>query len=286
MNFFKKKITRKEIYAPGVELNFDCSEVLYSKKSPYNTVEIVRSPYFGKVLLNDGVIMICEKDEFVYHEMISHVPLFVHPQPRNILVIGGGDGGTAREVVKHPLVESCKVVEIDALVVEACKKHIPQTASVYSHPKVKIRIEDGIKYVLNTKEKYDLVIVDSSDPIGPAIPLFEENFYKGVYNILNDDGIMVSQAESPFYLPESQKKLYSISCSVFPIVHLYHYSNCSYPGGLWSFLFSSKKYHPVLDLNTKRVQEFPLDFQYYNVGIHRGAFASPSFVKKALSRSK
>ena len=280
-----KKSIRKEVYAPGVELCFDC-EVLYSEKSPYQTVEVIESPYFGKMLLNDGVIMITEKDEFVYHEMISHVPLFIHPCPKNVLVIGGGDGGTAREVIRHPSIKLCKVVEIDSLVVESCKKHIPQTASSYSDPKVEVKIEDGIQYVLNTNKKYDLVIVDSSDPIGPAVPLFGEEFYKGVYNILNDDGIVVSQAESPFYLPESQKKLFSITNSLFPIVNFYHYGNFSYPGGLWSFLFASKKYHPIKDFKEERVQKSFLDFKYYNTGIHKASFASPTFLKKSLSSIK
>ncbi len=285
MNQSEKNTTRKEVYASGVELHFDC-EVLYSKKSPYQTVEVVNSSYFGKVLLNDGVIMVTERDEFVYHEMISHVPLFVHPNPKKILVIGGGDGGTAREVVKHPSVEVCKVVEIDALVVESCKEYIPQTASSYFHPKVQVKIEDGVQYVLNTKERYDVVIVDSSDPIGPAVPLFGEEFYKGVYNVLNDDGIVVSQAESPFYLLESQKKLFSITRPLFPIVDLYHYGNFSYPGGLWSFLFASKKYHPIVDLKEQRVKDSSIKFQYYNTSIHIGSFASPSFLEKELSLTR
>ena len=274
---------RKEVYAPGVELNFDC-EVLYSKKSDFQTVEIVKSPYFGKMLLNDGVIMITERDEFVYHEMIAHVPLFIHPHPKKVLVIGGGDGGTAREVIKHPSVELCKVVEIDGLVVESCKQHIPQTASSYNDSKVEVKIEDGIDYVLNTKEKYDLVIVDSSDPIGPAIPLFGDKFYQGVYNVLNDDGIVVSQGESPFFLPDSQKKIYSITQPLFPIVSFYHYGNFSYPGGLWSFLFSSKKYHPLKDFKIDRVNDSKIDFKYYNAELHKASFASPTFLNKFLSQ--
>ena len=273
--------TRKEVYAPGVELNFDC-EILYSKKSDFQTVEIVKSPYFGKMLLNDGVIMVTERDEFVYHEMIAHTPLFIHPNPKKVLVIGGGDGGTAREVIKHPSIELCKVVEIDGLVVESCKEHIPQTASSYNDPKVEVKIEDGIDYVLNTKEKYDLVIVDSSDPIGPAIPLFGSKFYKGVHNILNDDGIVVSQGESPFFMPESQKKIYSITRPLFPVVDFYHYGNFSYPGGLWSFLFSSKKYHPLKDFKEDRVKNSKIDFKYYNTDIHKASFASPTFLNESL----
>ena len=192
-------------------LKFLCKKVLFSDQSPYQKVEVVETDYFGRVLLNDDIIMICEKDEFVYHEMISHIPLFLHPKPESVLIIGGGDGGTAREVLKHPSVKICQMVEIDQMVVDACKLHIPQTAVSFSHPKLDLKIEDGVKFVQNTKKKYDVILIDSTDPIGPAVPLFGDTFYRNIFNILKDDGLVVAQGESPFYNLPSQKSLMKIT---------------------------------------------------------------------------
>lgn len=276
----KTNLWRKENYAKNVILKFLCKKILFSGQSSYQKVEVVDTDYFGRVLLNDDIIMISEKDEFIYHEMIAHTPLFLHPKPENILIIGGGDGGTAREVLKHPSVKICQMVEIDLMVVTACKKYIPQTACSFSHPKLDLKIEDGVQFVQNTKEKYDVVLIDSTDPVGPAVPLFGETFYKNVFKILKDDGIVVAQGESPFYNLPSQKSLMKITNKLFPISLFYHFGNMTYPGGLWSFLFASKKYHPVKDYQKPKIQNMKL--QYYNPDIHTGSFASPSFLTEIL----
>ena len=280
----KKEKWAEEEYKPGVYLRFLCSKVWFSAQSPYQKVEVLESPYFGKVLMNDDIVMITERDEFVYHEMIAHFPLFVHPQPENVLIIGGGDGGSAREVLKHKSIKTCKMVEIDEMVVEACKKYIPQTAVSFSEPRLDLVIDDGVKFVQSTSQKYDLVIVDSTDPIGPAVPLFGEKFYQNVYRILKEDGLVVAQGESPFYNIESQKSLAKITRTLFPISCFYHFGNMSYPGGLWSFVLASKKYHPLRNLQSSRLASSEIDFKYYNLDIHKGALASPSFLKKTLSQ--
>ena len=264
----------------GVVLKFLCRKILFSGQSPYQKVEVVESQGLGRVLLNDRIIMICENDEFVYHDMIAHVPLFVHPNPKKVLIIGGGDGGSAREVLRHPQVELCQNVEIDAMVVEACRKYIPQTACSFSNPKVELIIGDGVEFVKNTKTKYDVILVDSTDPIGPAVPLFGKPFYENVWKALADDGIVVAQGESPFYNFEQQVQLVRIVQSLFPTVLPYHFGNMSYPGGLWSFVLGSKKYHPVEDFQPTRVEKSGLKCKYYNPAIHKAAFASPSFVQK------
>jgi len=263
-------------------IKFKVNKVLFSGKSPFQTVDVVETELLGKMLLNDGLIMVSERDEFVYHDMIAHVPLFTHPNPKKVLVIGGGDGGTAREVLRHKSVEKCVMVEIDEMVVNACKEFIPQTSSALNDPRLELIIGDGIKYVNETTEKFDVILVDSTDPIGPAEPLFNISFYKDIEKCLSDDGIVVSQGESPFYFDEMQKKLLGIKKEVFPITTLYNFSNLTYPGGLWSFTVGSKKYHPVKDFDQERVTNSGLTFEYYNSGIHQAAFAIPSFMRQNL----
>ena len=263
-------------------LGFKVNKVLFSGKSDFQTVDVVETEQLGNMLLNDGLIMCTEKDEFVYHDMIAHVPLFVHPNPKKVLVIGGGDGGTAREVLRHPNVEKCVMVEIDKMVVDASIAHLPITSCVFDNPKLELHIDDGLKFVKETKEKFDVVLVDSTDPIGPAQPLFGEEFYQDIFNCLSEDGIVVSQGESPFYEVPMQKKLMGIINKIFPISTIYNFSNLTYPGGLWSFTFGSKKYHPINDFKSERVKSFDGEFKYYNQRIHSGAFAIPSFMAKEL----
>lgn len=267
-------LTAEEVTYDFTTFKFAVKEVLFSGKSEFQAVAVLDTYHYGKMLMNDNLVMVTEKDEFCYHDMIAHVPIFTHPNVKKVLVIGGGDGGTAREVLRHKNVERCVMVEIDAMVVDACKEHIPQTAAVLSQdPRLDLIIDDGVKFVKETKEKFDLVLVDSTDPIGPATPLFNVDFYKDVYNILEDDGIVVSQGESPFFMAEAQQALIKIFSQVFPLRGLYNFSNLTYPGGLWSFAMGSKKYHPLKDFKAERVKNSDLKFQYYNSTVHSGAFS-------------
>ena len=188
-----------------LNIGFKYKKSLFDKNSHYQNVKVIETEGFGNMLINDNLVMTCERDEFVYHEMISHVPLFSHPNPKDVLIIGGGDGGTAREVLKHTNIEKCIMVEIDSLVIEACKKHLKATAISFNNPKLDLKIEDGAAFVAKHKEAFDIIIVDSSDPIGPSSVLFGENFYKNVYKALKKEGILVAQAENPFYEMEIQK---------------------------------------------------------------------------------
>ena len=215
--------------------------------------------------------------------MITHVPMFVHPNPKRVLVVGGGDGGTVREGIRHPSVEFCHLVEIDPLVVEGCRKHIPQTSKALDDSRVKVSIEDGVKFMAETKDRFDVIIIDSTDPIGPATPLFGEEFYQNVSSVLNDDGIVVSQCESVFYFLEAQVSLLKVLNSVFPKVHVYNYTNMTYPGGLWSFSFASKGLCPLKDFRKEKVETSGLDFDWYNEEIHKASFCLPTFQKKKLS---
>lgn len=272
----------EEKFKDFLGLRLKVERVLFSGKSEFQTVDVVETKGHGKVLLNDGLIMVSERDEFAYHEMISHVPLFTHPNPKNVLVIGGGDGGTAREVIRHASVEKCVMVEIDAMVIEASSRHIPQTSSELNNSKIELIIGDGVKFVKECKQKFDIVIVDSTDPIGPAKPLFSPDFYNDVYQCLNDDGIVVSQGESSWYALEIQQSLLAILNDRFSKTYLYNFSNITYPGGLWSFSFASKNLDPITDFEPLRVTNSGLAFDYYNSEIHKGCFALPSFVLKGL----
>ncbi|WP_448567307.1 polyamine aminopropyltransferase [Thalassotalea ganghwensis] len=272
----------EEKFQDFLGVRFKVENVLFSGKSDYQTVDVVETKGHGRMLLNDGLIMVTERDEFAYHDMITHVPLFVHPSPKKVLIIGGGDGGTAREVIRHPSIEKCVMVEIDAMVVDACKEFIPQTSKALSDDKIELIIGDGVEYVNSTKEIFDVIIVDSTDPIGPAQPLFGEAFYQDVFKCLADDGIVVSQGESSWYAADIQASLLSVLNNVFPKCFLYSFSNLTYPGGLWSFTFASKKYHPIDDFSLERYQQSNMTFDYYNDKIHSAAFALPSFAIKAL----
>ncbi len=261
-------------------MKFRTTEHLFSKKSPFQQVDIYNTVTHGRLLAHDGLIMVTEKDEFIYHDMITHVPMMTHPNPEKVLIIGGGDGGTAREVLRYKSVKKCVMVEIDPVVIEASREWLPQTSCQFNNPKLEILVADGVDFMKTSKETFDVIIVDSSDPIGPATPLFNIDFYKDIYARLSENGIVVSQCESPYYHKAMQKTLLGILKELFPRVHLYTYTNLSYPGGYWAFSFASKTLCPLKDLNPERVKKENLDFQYYNENLHWGAFQLPSFMQK------
>ena len=265
-----------------LKMSFKIKKTLFDKDSPFQNVKVVETEGFGKMLINDNLVMTCERDEFIYHEMITHVPLFTHPKPREVLIIGGGDGGTAREVLKHKNIKNCTMVEIDDLVVEACKKYLKATACSFKNPKLNLKIEDGAAFISNKKSAFDVIIVDSSDPIGPSSVLFGKTFYQKAHRALKQGGILVAQAESPFYEIENQKNLLQISKGLFHKTGFYNYSNLTYPPGPWSFLFASKGPHPLKDFKAKRLKESGLSFRYYNADIHKASFTRMQFVKKAF----
>ena len=262
---------------------FRVTKRLFAKQSEFQHVEVVDTAGHGKMLFNDGLVMISERDEFVYHDMIAHVPLFVHRAPKKVLIIGGGDGGTMREVLRHDIVDECTLVEIDAAVIDSCKEHIPLTSAAFDHEKARTIVGDGVKFVAETDERFDIVIVDSTDPIGPAAPLFGSEFYGNVKRVLSYDGIVVSQGESPFFELETQRSMVEIAASLFEHVHVYNYSNITYPGGFWSFIWASKTLCPLTDFQTDRLRNSKLTFRYYNEATHKAAFALPQFQLEALT---
>ena len=280
----KSDIWATETHKEIIGLRFRVEKTLFTGKSPYQQVDVVKTAGHGNLLLNDGVVMISERDEFVYHEMIAHVPLCVHPNPGRVLIIGGGDGGTAREVLKHPSVKRAVMVEIDEMVVNACREYFPEVSCALDDPRLELRIEDGIRFVNETTERFDVALIDSTDPIGPAAPLFDRAFYGRAAEVLSDDGIMITQAESPFYDPDLQAPMLNNQRPFFKRLHLYLFSTLTYPGGLWSFGFASKQHHPLADFDPDRAKKIAaIPTRYYNPGVHRAAFMLPNFVADGLS---
>ncbi len=273
-----------EVHNGIVSLGFKVEKTLFTGQSRFQKVDILKTTEHGIVLMNDGLFMLSEKDEFVYHEMIAHVPMFVHPCPKKALVIGGGDGGAVREILKHPQIEKVVLVEIDELVVNACRKYMPFVSCALDDPKVQIIIDDGVKYVAKTKEKFDVVIVDSTDPIGPSKPLFDKSFYKNVAGLLGPDGILVTQAESPFYDRHIQGPMLMNQRQFFKKLHLYLYTTITYPGGLWAFSFASDRLCPVGDFDPERVDASNISTRYYNSRMHMAAFALPNFLSEQLAK--
>ncbi len=273
-----------EKHTEHVKLSIQVDKQLYTGQSEFQRIDIFESPEFGRFLTLDGYMMLTEKDEFVYHEMMVHVPMAVHPNVKKVLVIGGGDGGTVRELSRYATIEEIDLVEIDEEVVEACKKYLPQTACGFDDERVRCFYEDGLKFVRKYENAYDLILVDSTDPFGPGEGLFTKEFYGNCYKALKEDGIMVNQHESPFYKEDAyaMQRAHKRIVESFPISKVYQAHIPTYPSGHWLFGFASKKYHPLNDQHIEEWKSLGLKTRYYNEQLHKGAFALPNFVEEML----
>ena len=273
-----------ERHTPNVKFSIKVDRQLYTAQSEFQRIDVFDSKEFGRFLTLDGYMMLTEKDEFIYHEMITHIPMAVHPNPKNILVIGAGDGGVIRELTRYPDVESIDLVEIDELVIEVSRKFLPTTACCLGDERVHIFCEDGVKFIRKCDNKYDVIIVDSTDPFGPGESLFTKEFYGSCNKALRDDGIMVNQHESPFYDEDAlaMQRAHRKIVESFPISRVYQAHIPTYPSGHWLFGFASKKYHPVRDLNSVKWNMLGLKTKYYNTKLHAGAFALPNYVEEML----
>lgn len=263
----------------GYNVKWKVNDILYTKKTKYQELAVLELQEFGKTLVLDGAIQVTEKDEHIYNEMISHVPLNTHPNPESVLIIGGGDGGVLREVLKYDSVKKVDMVEIDEEVIYASKTYLPSIGCCFDDPRASVIVEDGIKYVRETDRKYDVIIVDSSDPVGPAVHIFEYDFYNNCKKILNEDGILTAQTQSPFFYPEVLKRCYNNMKGLFKHANLYIACVPTYPSGLWSFTIGSKKYNP---LEIEVEDRAGLNTKYFCAEIYRTCFGLPRFIRELI----
>ena len=227
-------------------------------------------------------MMTTEGDEFHYHEMIAHVPMMHHKDPKTVLVIGGGDGGTVREVLKHDTVEKVILCEIDGMVIDACKQFLPTISCELDNPKCEILVEDAIEYIKGKENMFDIVLIDSTDPMGPGEGLFTEEFYTNVKRSLKPGGIVAAQSESPFVNKNEIKKMYDLLKKVFPICSTYTSNIPTYPGGYWAWAFCSESVKPLSYLDERRCADITKTCKIYNKDYHNARFALPNYLKELL----
>ena len=258
------------------------NRTLHVEQTEFQKLDMIETEEWGNMLLLDDMVMTSQRDEFVYHEMVAHVPLFTHPNPENILVVGGGDGGAIREVLKHPSVKKATLVDIDGKVIEYSKKFLPEIAGMLDDPRVDVQVGDGFMHIAQSENEYDVIMVDSSDPIGPAEVLFSEEFYVAMKKSLRADGIAVTQSESFYYHGDIVKRLTGYAKKHYAVSGYYFTVVPTYPSGTIGFTFCSKKYHPLADLNEARAKALEPELTYYNAAIHRGSFALPNFISRRI----
>ena len=276
-----------EEHTDKVRFSIKVEEQLFKGQSDFQRIDVFKSQEFGTFFTLDGLMMVTEKDEFIYHDMIVHVPMATNPNIKKVLVIGAGDGGTVRELTRYKTIEKIDMVEIDKMVVDVCKKYLPKTSSKLNDERVNLYFEDGLKFVRAVENEYDLIIVDSTDPFGPGEGLFTTEFYGNCFKALKEDGILVNQHESPYYegYAKSMKRAHKRIRESFPICRVYQAHIPTYPSGHWLFGFASKKYDPINNDKIEKWNELGLQTKYYNKELHKGAFALPNYVKEMLENA-
>ena len=272
-----------EITPAGFGIAIKAGKVLFSEQSEFQKVEIFETESkLGRVLTLDDLMMTTEGDEFHYHEMIAHIPMMHHKCPKSVLVIGGGDGGTVREVLKHKTVERVVLCEIDGMVIDACKKYLPTISCGLDDPRVEILVQDAIEYIKDKKNEFDIVLIDSTDPMGPGEGLFTEEFYTNVKNSLKEGGIVAAQSESPVVNKEEIRKMYNLLKKVFPICSTYTSNIPTYPGGYWAWAFCSENVEPLSYFAEDRYEDIVKSCKIYNKDYHNARFALPNYLKELL----
>lgn len=269
----------REFHCPSSGLFFEVKKRLFRGESSFQKIDVFENEDFGNILFLDGLVQTTEKDEFFYHEMLVHPALMSHSRPRTCLIIGGGDGGSLREILRHGEVESVSLVEIDRLVIDVCQKYFPWLNEALKDARAEMVIADGSVYINDKKKKYDVIVIDSSEPLGPSSVLHEETFYKKLRLSLNPGGIIAAQVGSPFFHLEILRKMSGMLRELFPVVQFYWGPVPTYPGGIWSYVCLSEERLPPL-----KEMDVPQGLKYYNPLIHKTAFALPDFLKAALAQ--
>jgi spermidine synthase len=266
--------TEKQTDHYGITMKL--KETYVREQTDFQDLAMVETEEWGTMLLLDGMVMTTDRDEFVYHEMVAHPALFTHPNPEHVLVVGGGDGGVIREILKHPKVKRAVLVDIDGKVIEYSKQYLPQIASGLDDPRVEVIVNDGFMHIHDHKNTYDVIMVDSTEPVGPAVQLFTRGFYQGIYDALKEDGMFVAQTDNPWFKADLIRNVNRDVKAVFPIVRTYWANVPTYPSGLWTFTLGSKKYDP-LAVDESQIPE--IDTKYYSPRLHKAAFVLPKFVE-------
>lgn len=278
--------TVTETLYQGYGQSFGVNQVLFETKTEHQHLQIIDTPFMGRVMLLDGVVQTTEKDEFIYHEMMVHVPLFAHPNPKKVLIIGGGDGGILREVVRHKNIEKITQVEIDLSVIDLCKEYFPNhSKGAFDDPRVNIVIADGNDFVANCTEQFDVIIADSTDPIGPAEVLFSSDFYRLEKNCLNQGGIMVAQNGVPFMQGQEVTNTYQRLAKLYQDRYFYVAPVPTYVGGVMALAWASDdltlRQQSIETIQT-RITQAGFSTKYYNAEVHQAAFALPNYIKELM----
>ncbi len=273
-----------ELHTENVKFSIKIEKQLYSFQSEYQRIDVFESVEYGRFLTLDGYLMLTEKDDFIYHEMLTHIPMATNLDIKKVLIIGAGNGGVARELCQYQTIEKIDMVEIDEKLVEATKQFFPYEAAGFEDPRVSLYFQDALKFMRHANIKYDLVIVDSSDPYGPGEVLFTKEFYGLCYSVLEENGILVNQHESPFYENDANilKRIHKRISKTFDVAQIYEAHIPSFPAGHWTFGFASKGLNAIKDLDADAWNALDIDTDYYNTDLHCGAFALPNYVKELL----
>ena len=278
----------EEMHTSNVKMAIRVNQHLYSGTSEFRRIDVFDSPEFGKFLTSNGNVIFSEQEEFTYDEMIVHVPMAVHPDVKRVLVIGGGDGGVARELAHYREIEVIDIAEPDKMFVDVCRKFFPGNAIGLEDVRVRIYYEDGLRFLRRCKDKYDLIISDATDPLGHEAGRFTKEFYGNCYKALHDDGIMVYQHGSPFFDEDEEncRAMHRKAFRSFPITRVYqaHIPTC--PAGYWLFGFASKKYHPLKDFDPERWEKRGIETWYYTTHLHQGAFMLPKYVEDIMKEEE
>ena len=284
-NIGNKKIFH-EVLHQGYQQSMEVEKVLFEHKTDHQHLVIFKNPLFGNIMALDGIVQTTEKDEFIYHEMLVHVPVLAHGNVKNILIIGGGDGGMLREALAHKSVDSVTLVEIDRAVIDMCEEYFPgHSRGAFDHPKADIIIQDGCEFIRNPPKKYDLIICDSTDPMGPGEVLFTSSFYKDCKAALNTGGIMLTQNGVMYFQLDEVKQTAERFKPLYNDVHFYRAAVPTYVGGDMAFGWGTDDLsHRSHDLETitQRFNQSGIKTKYYNPAIHIGSFALPQYVLDAL----
>ena len=273
-----------EHHTENVKFSVKVDKHLFTNETDLGRVDIFESPEFGKFLAVDGYIIFTEKDEFIYDEMLSHVPMAVNPKAKSVLVFGSGDGGVVEEFLKYDTIERTDLVEVNEGVIEACRLYFPETSGCLDDPRVTTYTENALRFIRHIDREYDIIVVDSAGFYGPGESLLTREFYGSCFKALSDDGIMVNQHQSPFYDDDrlETQRAHKRIVDIFPISKIYQAHIPTYPSGYWLFGFASKKYHPTDDLKAEEWNRLGIRTDYYTTRLHRGCFALPAYVERML----